>query len=137
MIKEIVKDDFLLSRKSIDATNEDIEIAYDLIDTLNANHEKCVGMAANMIGVYKRIIVVEENGKAVVMFNPVLLKTDGKTYETFEGCLSHAGEKKVKRYKKIKIEYYDIEFKKKIKTFCGFTAQIIQHEMDHLEGILI
>lgn len=137
MIRDIVKDNFLLSRKSIEASKEDMNVAYDLIDTLDANKERCVGMAANMIGVTKRIIIVNDKGKIIVMFNPVVLKKDGKRYETEEGCLSHTNEKLVKRYEKIKIEYLDMEFKKKIKTFTGFTAQIIQHEMDHLEGILI
>lgn len=137
MVKDIVKDDFLLSRKSIDASIEDLSVAYDLIDTLEANKERCVGMAANMIGVTKRIIIIDDNGKILVMMNPVVLKTGGNYYQTEEGCLSHAGVKPVKRYEKIKIEYYDMEFKKRIKSFSGFSAQIVQHELDHLEGILI
>lgn len=137
MVKDIVRDDFLLSRKSIAATKEDLSVAHDLIDTLEANKNRCVGMAANMIGVAKRIIIIHDNGKNLVMINPIVLKTGGKYYQTEEGCLSHDGVKPVKRYEKIKIEYEDMAFKKKIKTFHGFSAQIVQHEFDHLEGILI
>lgn len=137
MIREIVKDNFILSQKSVEATLEDKGIAYDLLETLKANEERCVGMAANMIGVLKRIIVIHDEKDNFIMFNPVILKTSGRCYETEEGCLSHDGQKKTKRYEKIKVEYLDMDFKKKIKTYEGFTAQIIQHEIDHLEGILI
>ena len=131
MIKEIVKDQFQLSQKSAIATKE------DLLDTIKANHDHCVGMAANMIGANKRIIVVNDNNKYVIMINPEVLKFSGKLYETEEGCLSHIGVKKTKRYEKIKVSYFDENFKKKIKTYQGFTAQIIQHEIDHCNGILI
>lgn len=138
MIKDIVRDDFFLSQKSVEATLEDVNIAVDLIDTLKKHHGECVGMAANMIGYLKRVIIfTDENEHMIVMFNPEIMKTSGKCFETDEGCLSHVGVKKVKRFTKIKVEYQDVNFKKKIKTFEGFTAQIIQHEMDHLEGILI
>lgn len=137
MIKDIVKDNFFLSQKSSDATSNDSYIIQDLKDTLNANKLKCVGMAANMIGYKKRIIIVFDNNKHLIMINPTLLSHSNTQYITEEGCLSHIGTKQVKRYEKIKVQYFDENFKIKIKTYTGFTAQIIQHEMDHLEGILI
>lgn len=137
MIKEIVKDQFQLSQKSAIATKEDLDIITDLLDTIKANHDHCVGMAANMIGANKRIIVVNDDNKYIIMINPEILKFSGKLYETEEGCLSHIGVKKTKRYEKIKVSYFDENFKKKIKTYQGFTAQIIQHEIDHCNGILI
>lgn len=137
MIKKIITDQFVLSQKSTSATQEDIFVAYDLLDTLKANEERCVGMAANMIGVLKNIIVVKDGKDDLVMFNPVILKLSGNTYFAEEGCLSHQGTQSVKRYEKIKIQYNDFEFKTKIKTFKGMTAQIIQHEIDHCKGILI
>ena len=137
MIREIVKDHFILSQKCDKATREDQDIITDLLDTINAHKETCVGMAANMIGVRKRIIVVKDNQKYLVMINPQIIKTSSQSYETQEGCLSRQGTKKTKRYEKIKVEYRDQDFKIKIKTFQGFTAQIIQHEIDHCEGILI
>ena len=137
MIKEIVKDQFQLSQKSTIATKEDLDIITDLIDTIKANHDHCVGMAANMIGANKRIIVVNDNNKYIIMINPEILKFSGKLYETEEGFLSLTGVKKTKRYEKIKVSYFDEDFKKKIKTYQGFTAQIIQHEIDHCNGILI
>ena len=137
MIKKIITDQFVLSQKSTSATQEDIFVAYDLLDTLKANEERCVGMAANMIGFLKNIIVVKDGKDDLVMFNPVILKLSGKTYFAEEGCLSHQGTQSVKRYEKIKIQYNDFEFKTKIKTFKGMTAQIIQHEIDHCKGILI
>lgn len=137
MMKEIVRDTFLLSRKSIEATKEDIQVAKDLIDTLQAHREHCVGMAANMIGIMKRIIIFyQEDGQYIVMINPEIIKKEG-LYHTREGCLSLDGERETERYQSIKVKYYDMNFKIKIKTYKGFTAQIIQHEMDHLEGILI
>lgn len=136
MIKEINRDIFLLSQKSSPATNEDAETGENLIDTLTANSERCVGMAANMIGVLKRIIAVNDNGNYILMYNPEIIKSEG-LYETEEGCLSLDGTRKTKRSKKIKVRYYDKYFKIKIKTYEGFTAQIIQHEMDHLDGIII
>ena len=137
MIKEIVKDQFQLSQKSAIATKEDLDVITDLLDTIKANHDHCVGMAANMIGANKRIIVVNDNNKYIIMINPEVLKFSGKLYETEEGCLSHIGLKKTNRYEKIKVSYFDEDFKKKIKTYQGFTAQIIQHEIDHCNGILI
>ena len=113
MIKEIVKDQFQLSQKSAIATKEDLDIITDLLDTIKANNDHCVGMAANMIGANKRIIVVNDDNKYII------------------------GVKKTKRYEKIKVSYFDEDFKKKIKTYQGFTAQIIQHEIDHCNGILI
>lgn len=136
MIKNIVRDDSFLSIKSSEATKEDLYIVQDLKDTLTHNKERCVGMTANMIGYSKRIIIVDDNGKYIIMINPVLLKSSG-LYQTEEGCLSHDGVRPCKRYEKIKVQYYDEQMKIKIKTYTGFTAQIIQHEMDHLEGILI
>ena len=137
MIREIVTDKFQLSQKSIDATKEDNEVVQDLLDTLVAHTQGCVGMAANMIGVNKRIIAINDNGDYLVMINPKIIKTSGRLYETEEGCLSHVGTKKTKRYEKIKVEYLDVDFKRKIKSFENFTAQIIQHEIDHCQGILI
>ncbi len=138
MYKQIVKDDIFLNKKAIDATIEDVEtIGKELLDTLLYNREHCVGLAANMIGYNKRIICyVSEDDHMHLMFNPIILsKSD--PYKTKEGCLSHKGEKETIRYKKIKVQWLDNDFKIKIKTFTNFTAQIIQHEMDHLEGILI
>lgn len=137
MIKEIVTDQFSLSQKSVPATIEDLSIVQDLLDTIKAHKQECVGMAANMIGVNKNIIVVNDNGKYLVMINPIVLKTSGRLYEAEEGCLSHKGVKKTKRYEKIKITYFDESFKKKVKTFQDYLAQIIQHEIDHCHGILI
>lgn len=137
MVKNIIKDESFLSKKSIDATKDDLSIGNDLIDTLKFNRSRCVGMAANMIGVSKRIIIFEDENKAyIVMYNPIILKKEGE-YEAEEGCLSLDGVRKAKRYKKIKVEYLDFEFRKRIKTYIGFTAQIIQHEIDHCNGIII
>lgn len=137
MIKNIMRDEKFLSIASIDATIEDLSIGNDLIDTLRFNRSRCVGMAANMIGVSKRIIIFEDEDKNyIVMYNPVIIKQEGE-YETEEGCLSLDGVRKTKRYKKIKVEYLDYEFRKRIKTYSGFTAQIIQHEIDHCNGIII
>lgn len=137
MIRDIITDQFILSRQSVEASKDDMSVVEDLLDTIKAHKQECVGMAANMIGILKRIIVVENQGEYLVMINPVILQVSSKQYKTMEGCLSHIGEKEVLRYSKIKVEFCDIHFKKKIKTFSGFTAQTIQHEMDHLEGILI
>ena len=137
MVKQIVRDVFFLGQPSEAATKADIQVGKDLQDTLQANRERCVGMAANMIGYHKRIIIVKNNNDHLVMINPIILKTSGRYYDTHEGCLSHIGEKAVKRYEKIKVEYKDIHFKVKIKTFEGYVAQIIQHEIDHCQGILI
>ena len=136
MVRTIVKDIFFLGQKSEPATKSDISVGKDLQDTLEVNRAGCVGMAANMIGIKKRVIIVNIGLVDVVMFNPVMLRKD-TPYETEEGCLSHIGVKKTKRYEKIKVAYYDVDFKKKIKTFSNYTAQIIQHEIDHCNGILI
>lgn len=137
MIKEIVKDHFLLSLKGQDANKEDAYIIQDLKDTLAFHHEHCVGMAANMIGYNKRILIFDDRKAYTIMVNPVVLKYSDTYYMSKEGCLSHSGQKEVKRYHKIKVQYLDEHFKLKIKTYEGFVAQIIQHEMDHFEGILI
>lgn len=136
MIKEINRDIFILSQKSVPATENDRQTGEDLLETLIANSERCVGMAANMIGVSKNIIAINDNNNYTVMYSPEILKAD-KEYETEEGCLSLDGVRKTKRYRKIKVRYLDKDFKIKIKTYDGFTAQIIQHEIDHLSGIII
>ena len=136
MIKEIVKDIVFLEQKSELATKDDIEVVNDLIDTLRVNLEYCVGMAANMIGVKKRILVFSIGNIIVPMINPVILKKE-KAYETEESCLSLTGFRKTKRYETIEVEYFDRDFKKHKQIFNGFTAQIIQHEIDHFEGIII
>ena len=136
MVKPIMRDVLFLGQKSIPATEEDLQVGRDLQDTLAANREACVGMAANMIGVLKNIIAINDNGDYLLMYNPEIIKSDG-AYETEEGCLSLDGVRKTKRYKKIKVRYLDRNFKIKIKTYEGFTAQIIQHEVDHLSGIII
>lgn len=136
MIKEINRDIFILSQKSVPATENDRQTGEDLLETLITNSERCVGMAANMIGVSKNIIAINDNNNYTVMYNPEILKAD-KEYETEEGCLSLDGVRKTKRYRKIKVRYLDKDFKIKIKTYDGFTAQIIQHEIDHLSGIII
>lgn len=136
MVKEIVRDTFFLSQKSKLATQEDIQIIQDLKDTLEANKERCVGMAANMIGYQKCILVFYDQNTLSIMINPEIIKCS-QMYEPEEGCLSLEGTRKTKRYQSIKVKYLDENFKIKIKTYKGFTAQIIQHEMDHFEGILI
>ncbi len=125
-----------LKQPSETATKDDFEIAQDLIDTLRFHKDECVGMAANMIGQLKRIIVFEDAGKYVVMFNPRLLKADD-AFKAEESCLSLVGVRCAKRYKSIKVEFENEVFQTRIKTYKGFTAQIIQHEMDHLEGVII
>ena len=136
MIKPIVKDIFFLRRKAETATREDIQVGIDLQDTLRANREACVGMAANMIGVNKRVIIVNMGFVDAVMFNPVLIKKD-TPYETEEGCLSLTGVRKTTRYENIEVEYLDMNWKKQRQKHSGWTAQICQHELDHLEGIII
>ena len=136
MVRDIVKDTFILSRISVLANKDDLSIAQDLIDTLEAHKESCAGMAANMIGVRKRIIAVNMGFMNVAMFNPVIVKKSG-AFETEEGCLSLIGVRKTTRYEEIEVEYEDMNFKKQHQKFSGWTAQIIQHECDHLEGIII
>ena len=136
MIKPIVKDVFFLGQKSDPATKQDLSVGQDLQDTLVANQDRCVGMAANMIGVRKRIIIVNIGIMNLVMYNPVLLKKD-TPYETEEGCLSLEGVRKTTRYQNIEVEYLDSSWKKQRQKFSGWTAQIVLHEMDHLEGVII
>ena len=137
MVRELMHDPIFLARKSVPATAEDLEIAQDLLDTLTFHKEGCVGMAANMIGVTKRIIVFDNEGEYMTMLNPVILKASD-LYETEEGCLSLlGGPRKCKRYKKIKVQYQNLQLQTRIKSFSGWTAQIIQHEIDHCNGILI
>ena len=137
MIKELMHDPIFLARKSVPATAEDLEVAQDLLDTLTFHKEGCVGMAANMIGVTKRIIVFDNEGGYMTMLNPVILKASD-LYETEEGCLSLlGGPRKCKRYKKIKVQYQNLQLQTRIKSFSGWTAQIIQHEIDHCNGVLI
>ena len=136
MIKSIVKDVLFLGQKSEEATKNDKVVIDDLIDTLRANLDQCVGLAGNMIGVKKSILVFNVGNLIVPMINPVILKKE-KPYETEESCLSLLGCRKTKRYEIIEVEYLDRNFKKQKQVFNGFTAQIIQHEMDHFEGIII
>jgi len=136
VIKEIVKDVLFLEQKSEPATKDDIQVVNDLIDTLEANLDGCVGMAANMIGVKKRILVFTVGNTIIPMINPVIIKKE-MPYETEESCLSLTGFRKTLRYDKIEVEYLDRDFKKHKQIFTGFTAQIIQHEVDHFEGIII
>ena len=141
MVKEIIHDAILLARKSEPATAQDLPIAQDLLDTLIAHKDGCVGMAANMIGQFKRIIAfLDESGRAptyTVMLNPEIIKKDG-AYDTEEGCVSIlGGPRKCKRYKTIKVQYQTLDMKARTKTYTGWTAQIIQHEIDHCDGVLI
>ena len=136
MIQPIMRDPSFLARPSVSATAEDLQVAQDLLDTLTAHKEGCVGMAANMIGVSKRIIAFDDNGKYMVMFNPDIVKSSGQ-YDTEEGCLSLDGIRPTKRFHSIKVQYQNEKFQTRFKTFMGWTAQIIQHEIDHCNGILI
>ncbi len=136
MVRAIVKDVLFLSQPSEEATGKDLQVGKDLLDTLEANKDRCVGMASNMIGVLKRVIVVNAGIMNLVMFNPVIRKAE-KPYETEEGCLSLTGVRKTTRYEAIELEYMDPEWKKQTRSFTGRIAQIVQHEVDHLNGILI
>ena len=137
MVREVVHDPILLGVKSEPATKEDLQVAQDLLDTLIANKDACVGMAANMIGVRKRIIVFDNQGTYMTMFNPEIIKMSG-LYDTEEGCLSLlGGPRPCKRYQTIKVQWQNEQFQTRIKTFTGWSAQIIQHEIDHCNGILI
>ena len=136
MIKPIMKDVLFLGQKSAPATKADLAVAQDLQDTLTSNQDRCVGMAANMIGVRNRVIIVNMGLANIVMFNPVIVRKEGP-YETEEGCLSLTGVRKTTRYQNITIEYIDASWKKHRQDFSGWTAQIIQHECDHLEGKII
>jgi len=136
MVREIMKDEFFLAQKSQPATAEDLPIAADLLETLEFHKAGCVGMAANMIGVSKNIIAFDNEGTYMVMFNPEIIKKS-QPYEAEEGCLSLTGTRKVRRWKSIKVQYQNEQFQTRFKTFTGWTAQIIQHEVDHCAGIII
>lgn len=136
MIREICKDESFLVRKAQPATPEDLPLAADLLETLKHHKDGCVGMAANMIGADKRIIAFDDEGEYRVMFNPEILKKS-EPYDAEEGCLSLVGTRKVKRWKSIKVSWQNEKFQQRIKTFTGWTAQIIQHEIDHCEGVII
>ena len=136
MVKQIVRDIFFLGQPSEPATQADLSVGRDLLDTLQANREACVGMAANMIGVKKNIIIVNMGLIDVVMFNPVIISRRGR-YETEEGCLSLEGVRKTTRYQEIEVEYYDSSWNKQRQKLSGWTAQIAQHEIDHLSGKII
>ena len=136
MIRPIIRDIIFLGQRSEEATKQDLSVGQDLQDTLKANQDRCVGMAANMIGAKKRIIIVNMGFVNVVMYNPVIVKKDSP-YETEEGCLSLEGVRKTTRYQNIEVEYLDSNWKKQRQKYSGWTAQIIQHEVDHLNGIII
>lgn len=136
MVKQVVRDVFFLSQKSEPATKDDLQVGRDLQDTLKANRDVCVGMAANMIGVKKNIIIVSMGMFDVVMFNPVITKQEGP-YETEEGCLSLDGVRPTTRYQNIEVEYQDFDWKTQKVKLSGWTAQIVQHEVDHLSGRII
>ena len=136
MVREIMKDEVFLAEASEKATAEDTEIARDLLETLEAHKAGCVGMAANMIGVRKRIIAFDNEGSYMVMFNPEIVKKAG-AYEAKEGCLSLTGTRKTRRWQSIKVQYQNEKMQIRLKTFTGWTAQIIQHEIDHCNGIII
>ena len=136
MVRDIVKDPIFLAQRSVEAGKDDLTVAQDLLDTLLANKDRCVGMAANMIGVAKRIIVFDNEGIPTVMFNPQIIKTS-EPYKTEEGCLSLDGVRETKRWRSIKVQYQNMDLQTRRKTFTGWTAQIIQHEIDHCNGILI
>ncbi len=137
MVREIIKDTFILMKKSERADKSDWQTARDLLDTLNANRERCVGLAANMIGVNKTIIAVQMGIVPVVMINPVIVSHSKESYETEEGCLSLEGVRRTNRWNEIEVEYYDMTMKRHKNMYKGFVAQIIQHETDHCNGIII
>ena len=137
MVKEIVRDTFFLAQKSEPADKEDVQVIQDLLDTIKANADRCAGMAANMIGVRKTILVALIGNHYIVMVNPKIVSKSSQIYETEEGCLSLSGQRKVQRHKSVTVEFLDRNFKKKKQTFKDFEAQIIQHEMDHFSGIII
>ena len=136
MIRDICKDESFLAQKAVPATAEDLSVAADLLETLEHHKEGCVGMAANMIGVNKRIIAFDNEGTYMVMFNPEIVKKSGP-YDAVEGCLSLTGTRPTKRWNSIKVRWQNEKFQERLKTFTGWTAQIIQHEIDHCEGIII
>ena len=136
MVREICRDETFLAQKAEPAASDDLGTARDLLDTLAAHRDGCVGMAANMIGVNKRIIAFENDGEYMLMFNPVIIRQSG-AYEAEEGCLSLSGTRRVKRFRTIKVQWQNEKFQTRLKTFTGWTAEIIQHEIDHCEGVLI
>ena len=136
MVREICKDEAFLAQKAEPATADDLGVAQDLLETLVAHKDGCVGMAANMIGVNKRIIVFDNEGEYTLMFNPVIVRKSGP-YEAQEGCLSLTGTRKTKRFQTIKVQWQNEKFQTRLKTFTDWTAEIIQHEIDHCEGIII
>lgn len=136
MVREICKDKAFLAQKAEAATAEDLSVAQDLLDTLIAHKDGCVGIAANMIGVNKRIIAFDNEGEYMVMFNPGIIK-QSDPYEAEEGCLSLTGTRQAKRFQTIKVQWQNEKFQTRLKTFTGWTAEIIQHEIDHCEGIII
>lgn len=136
MVCEICKNEVFLAQKTEPAAVDDLSVAQNLLDTLIAHKDGCVGMAANMIGVSKRIIVFDNEGEYMVMFNPVIVKQSAP-YKAEEGCLSLTGTRKTKRFRTIKVQWQNEKFQTRLKTFTGWTAEIIQHEIDHCEGILI
>ncbi len=136
MIRDICKDETFLAQKAEPATAEDLSVAADLLETLEHHKEGCVGMAANMIGINKRIIAFDNEGSYMVMFNPEIVKKSSP-YDTVEGCLSLTGTRPAKRWNSIKVRWQNEKFQERLKTFTGWTAQIIQHEIDHCEGIII
>lgn len=136
MTKNIIRDTFFLQQKSLPASSDDVKTAQDLLDTLEANKDRCVGLAANMIGVLRRILVLDNDGTPLSMLNPEIISSSD-SYTTEEGCLSLDGTRTVTRWRKIKVRWQDMQQRTRIKTFTGFPAQIIQHEMDHFEGKLI
>ena len=136
MIREICKDDAFLAQKAEPDTQDDLQVAADLLETLEYHKDSCVGMAANIIGINKRIIVFDNEGTYMVMYNPEIIKKS-ELYQTEEGCLSLTGTRPVKRWKSIKVRWQNEKFQERLKTFSGWTAQIIQHEIDHCEGVII
>ncbi len=136
MVREICRGETFLAQKAEPAAADDLGTARDLLDTLAAHRDGCVGMAANMIGVNKRIIVFDNGGEYMLMFNPVIIRQSG-AYEAEEGCLSLSGTRRVKRFRTIKVQWQNEKFQTRLKTFTGWTAEIIQHEIDHCEGVLI
>ena len=136
MVRPIMRDPLFLAGKSAPATEADKQVVQDLLDTLKANQDRCVGMAANMIGVKKRIIAINDNGFTKLMINPTITAKSSK-FETEEGCLSLSGVRPTTRYKNITVKYLDMNFKEHTEKFTGWTAQIIQHEVDHCDGIVI
>lgn len=136
MIRPIMRSEVFLSKPSVEATEADLPVGRDLVDTLRAHRHECVGMAANMIGVPKRIVAFDDGGVLRLMFNPRIVSTAG-AYQTEEGCLSLAGQRPATRYRTVKVRYHDEAWNERCATYTGWTAQIVQHEIDHCDGIVI